>query len=212
MLHKFLLTLMFYALLCGQAYAGDIDPAIFLPSAAENIILKAQDGSTTKRRCKSVSDGNFHIEERTRLAAGKIQEGVDWSQYPPDMQQIMKGEKDIVNNYILRADGPRITAESLTFKGEGDVLLDLQKKHWIQHGKSNGKKIRINCKIVKRSKKKILGKLRTLLHVELTYVADGATYKELKIIASGLWVIHRKIMCPGPPTVLITLEEDLNFK
>ncbi|WP_321402103.1 hypothetical protein [Maridesulfovibrio sp.] len=212
---SFLLCLLF--VLTDIAFgAEDLDrnATMFLgPPMGQSLTLKGQDGSITSRFCSSVSDGVFYIEERTRLPARKIQlNGINLSKYPADVIKIMKGEKDIVNNYTLRADGPRIVGRSLTFKGEEGVLADFEKQQWTQNGKSNGVEVSIDCKIVKYSKKVILGKLRTLVHVESAYIADGVTYKELAIIASGLWVIYREALSPGAPIVLINLEEDLNFK
>jgi len=108
---SFLLCLLF--VLPDIAFgAEDLDrnATMFLgPPMGQSLTLKGQDVSTTSRFCSSVSDSFFYIEERTRLPARKIQlNGVDLSKYPAEVVKIMKGEKDIVNNYTLKVNGPRV--------------------------------------------------------------------------------------------------------
>lgn len=62
--------------------------------------------------------------------------------------------------------------------------------------------------IVKESKKFVMGKLRNLVHVKYSYDLDGLHYVQSYVLASGLGIIRRRNLSPGPNEIISILVEE----
>lgn len=207
MVSRSLVVIILFVFAHGTAYAANIDAKMFLgPSLGETIILKnSGDGGVSKRTCTFISDsGTYYIEERTRLPKKKIQP----KGFPPEIAQIIMGEADLINHYRLYAKDGRLILDSTTFKGEENIMVDFTNRRWSQFGKSPTDRIKMDYVIVKEDKKVVMGKLRNLVHVKYSYDFDGLHYSQSYVLASGLGVIRRRNLSPGPNEIISTLVEE----
>lgn len=191
---------------------SDLKPEMFLgPSLGETVVLKNYgDGSIIKRTCASISeDGVYTIHERTRMVPHELtQEEIEKNNIPEEAVNIIRGAKELENDYTLRAEGNKLVLKSLTFNNESAVFLDLSGKPWVEYGKSSKGKILLEYRIVDREQKVVRGKRRELVHVELAYEIDGMNCKELYVMASGIGIIQRRNLTPGPNEISSTLVEE----
>ncbi|WP_319764417.1 hypothetical protein [Maridesulfovibrio sp.] len=207
MVSRSLVIIIIFVFAHGAAYAADIDAKMFLgPSLGETIILKnSGDGGVTKRTCSFISDsGTYYIEERTRLPKKKIHP----KGFPPEIVKIIMGEADLINHYRLYVKDGRLILDSITFKGEKNIMVDFVSRRWSQFGKSPTDKIKIDYVIAKEDKKVVMGKLRNLVHVKYSYDLDGLHYAQSYVLASGLGIIRKRNLSPGPNEVISTLVEE----
>lgn len=154
-------------------------------------------------------DGVYTIQERTRMVPHELtQEEIEKNNIPEEAVKVIRGEKDLENDYTLRVEGNKIILTSLTFRDETAVFLDLSGMPWTEYGKSSKGKILLKYRIVDREQKVVRGKKRELVHVEFSYEIDGMNCKELYVVASGLGIICRRNLSPGPNKITSTLVEE----
>lgn len=207
MIRKLLFVVAVFVFSCGELHAENLSADVFLgPSLGETIVIRHSDeGGITKKTCTFISDsGIYYIEERTRLPkSDNAPKG-----FPPEIAKIIKGEADLVNNYKLQAKDGKLVLESISFKGEENVLVDFANRRWTQFSKSPEGKVKTDYAIIKEGEEVIRGKLRKVVHVKYSHDLDGLHYAQSYVLASGLGIIRKRNLSPGPNEIISTLVDE----
>ncbi len=207
MILRFLFVIIAFFLSCGELHAENMSADSFLgPSLGEMIVIKHSDrGGVTKRTCTFISDsGTYYIEERTRLPKSDVEP----KGFPSEIGMIMKGEADLVNNYKLQAKDGKLVLESISFRGEENIIVDFVDRKWTQFAKFPEGEIKTYYAIIKEEEAFVSGKMRKLVHVKYSYDLDGIHYAQSYVVASGLGIIRRRNLLPGPNEIISTLVEE----
>ncbi|NDV25598.1 hypothetical protein [Desulfovibrio sp. JC010] len=207
MIREFLLVVFVFMFACCELHAENLSADVFLgPSLGETIVIRhSNGGGITKKTCTFISDsGTYYIEERTRLP----KKDTAPKGFPPEIAKMIMGEADIVNNYKLQAKDGKLVLESISFKGEENILVDFVDRRWAQFSRSPEGKVKTDYAIVKEGEEVILGKLRKVVRVKYSHDFDGLHYAQSYVLASGLGIIRRRNLSPGPNKIISILVEE----